>query len=242
MTKQYNIHQLFPLIHWPSFFKDWDFDAHFARIASLQGCDVVRASWLTEFEEGERTQASEAMQLLKEANRMIDLLDRDYKIHIESAEVSIQMKDSILYSGETQMELDFFLKPKAHSTYPPLNIDDITLEMKSRKDLTLFVSTTDAEMDLLFENNAYKRKLVRTLAPRFTEAAATLFHQEKYKDTDSKNLQIALLEYNPSLVEWIERSLSFSRLGVTITQDNRLSPSATRMGLMLPKYLLIQQR
>ena len=51
MIQSFTLYQLYPQIHWPSFFKDWDFDPEFANIASVQGCDVVRASWLTDFEE-----------------------------------------------------------------------------------------------------------------------------------------------------------------------------------------------
>ncbi|MCK9180808.1 MAG: 5-methyltetrahydrofolate--homocysteine methyltransferase, partial [Bacteroides sp.] len=71
MNKEYSIHQLYPFIHWPSFFNDWSYDPQYAKIASLQGCDVVRASSLSDFAEDDRTEASDAMQLLKEANRMI---------------------------------------------------------------------------------------------------------------------------------------------------------------------------
>lgn len=56
------------------------FQPRFAAIANIHGCDACRASWLTTFPEEERNKASEAMQLFKEANRMLDLLDRDYEV------------------------------------------------------------------------------------------------------------------------------------------------------------------
>lgn len=56
------------------------FQPRYAAIANIHGCDACRASWLTTFPEEERGKASEAMQLYKEANRMLDELDRDFEV------------------------------------------------------------------------------------------------------------------------------------------------------------------
>lgn len=76
----YKIHTVTPYINWIYFFHAWGFQPRFAAIANIHGCDVCRASWLTTFPEEERSKASEAMQLFKEANRMLDSLDRDYEV------------------------------------------------------------------------------------------------------------------------------------------------------------------
>ena len=76
----YKIHTVTPYINWIYFFHAWGFQPRFAAIANIHGCDACRASWLTTFPEEERNKASEAMQLFKEANRMLDLLDRDYEV------------------------------------------------------------------------------------------------------------------------------------------------------------------
>ncbi|NMA74195.1 MAG: hypothetical protein GX963_08580 [Bacteroidales bacterium] len=211
-------------------------------MASLQGCDVVRASWLTDFEVSERTKASEAMQLLKEANRMIDLLDRDYAIYIDSAEVAIEIDNATLYSDDTQIELDFLVKSKAFSSDIPLMSKDLIDEMKNNEKITLFVATTDSEMDLLFKNNSYKQKLVRTLTHRFTEATVKLFHQEENKGHHSTKPYLYITENNHSFFEWVKSKTSFSQLGITTTQNNKLIPNATITGFILPNYIIIQQK
>ena len=65
---------------------------------------MCRASWLTTFDEKERGKASEAMQLLKEANRMVDLLDRDYSIYVEETDhgnlVTIDEETSLLFERD----------------------------------------------------------------------------------------------------------------------------------------------
>ena len=58
-----------------------DFSPAFATIADIHGCDACRASWLTTFSEEDRAKAAEAMQLFKEANRMLNQLDETYHVH-----------------------------------------------------------------------------------------------------------------------------------------------------------------
>ena len=76
----YKIHTVTPYINWIYFFHAWGFQPRFAAITNIHGCDACRAVWLTTFPEEERNKASEAMQLFKEANRMLDLLDKDYEV------------------------------------------------------------------------------------------------------------------------------------------------------------------
>ena len=80
MIISYKIHEVSPYINWIYFFHARGFQPRFAAIANIHGCDVCRASWLTTFPEEERPKASEAMQLFKEANRMLDLLDKDFEV------------------------------------------------------------------------------------------------------------------------------------------------------------------
>ena len=74
------IHDLTPYINWIYFFHAWGFQPRYAAIANIHGCDSCRAIWLTTFPEEERSKASEAMQLYKEANRMLNELDRDFEV------------------------------------------------------------------------------------------------------------------------------------------------------------------
>ena len=77
----YAIHDVTPYINWIYFFHAWGFQPRFATIADIHGCDACRASWLTTFSEEDRAKAAEAMQLLKEANRMLNQLDETYHVH-----------------------------------------------------------------------------------------------------------------------------------------------------------------
>ena len=74
----YTIHEVAPYINWIYFFHAWGFQPRYAAIADIHGCDSCRAYWLTTFPEEERAKAAEAMQLFKEANRMLNQLDENY--------------------------------------------------------------------------------------------------------------------------------------------------------------------
>lgn len=51
--------------------------AGYASIADMQGCDHCKAVWLASFPSAERAKAAEAMQLYKEANRLLDILEAE---------------------------------------------------------------------------------------------------------------------------------------------------------------------
>lgn len=93
MIKSYKIIELLNSINWANFYEAFGYDAKFASIAEVQGCDVVRANWLTEFAQEDRSEASKAMQLLKEAYRILPQLDRDYKVFVEIPSKQEPLKD-----------------------------------------------------------------------------------------------------------------------------------------------------
>ena len=78
MIVHYKIHQVSEYINWIYFFHAWGFQPKYAAIADIHGCDSCRAMWLAGFPEKERPKAAEAMQLLKEAHRMLNELDADF--------------------------------------------------------------------------------------------------------------------------------------------------------------------
>lgn len=81
-TLTYRIHEVAPYINWIYFFHAWGFPPRFAAISRIHGCDACRAGWLAEFPEEERARAAEAMQLFKDANRMLAQLDGDFHTHV----------------------------------------------------------------------------------------------------------------------------------------------------------------
>lgn len=237
MIKSFALHQLYPQIHWPSFFKAWGFDPEFANIASVEGCDVVRASWLTDFEEQERSSASEAMQLLKEANRMVDLLDRDYKVQVNSINIGYQLNDNKLIIDGINIPVELTPERLSFETHPSFDFMEFKKELEKRNELTLFASTIDSEVDLLFEKDEYKQKLVQTLAYRFTESATLSLYSSQFKEITSAS-HIAFLKRESLYLDQMKDILDFTELDIQIKPDNSLTPNASALGLMLPHYII----
>jgi len=74
---QIPVKEVLPYIHWKFFFGAWRLGGKYADIVNLHGCDSCRATWLASFPVEERPKASEAMQLYKDAQRMLDKLCAD---------------------------------------------------------------------------------------------------------------------------------------------------------------------
>ncbi len=81
---QIPVKELIPYIHWKFFFGAWRLGGKFAEVADLHGCDSCRANWLVSFPVEDRPKASEAMQLYKDAQRMLDMLCADEYAYVSA--------------------------------------------------------------------------------------------------------------------------------------------------------------
>lgn len=193
-TQTYSIHEIAPYINWSYFFHAWNFPARFAAISHIHGCDVCRAGWLTGFPEKDRLQATEAMQLFKEAQRMLAPWDEDFRGYARFGLYTgnADGDDLVLYEPEhpaTPFRLSFLRQQSnpADENVPCLCLTDFVrpLSQGIPDTVGLFAATVDPEMEHLYEEGAYaddfKHLLAQTLADRLAEAAAEKMHQEVRK-------------------------------------------------------------
>lgn len=174
----YAIHDVTPYINWIYFFHAWGFQPRFATIADIHGCDACRASWLTTFSEEDRAKAAEAMQLLKEANRMLNQLDETYHVHTIFRLCKANADgDNLLLDG-TRFPLLRQQIPHPDGN-PFLCLSDFVRPLASGTPDTvgIFAASCDGEVELLYEEDPYKRMLVQTLADRLAEAATEKMHE-----------------------------------------------------------------
>lgn len=254
MILTYTLHEVASYINWVYFFHAWGFQPRFAAIADIHGCDVCRASWLTTFEEADRLKASEAMQLFKEANRMLNQLDEDFKVKAvfrlckANADGDNLMLDGIrlpLLRQQTQKKpgdpflcLSDFVRPASSG------IPDV---------VGVFASTVDADMERLYEHDPYKRMLVQTLANRLAEAATEKMHRYVRKEAwgyakdESLSMKELLNEKfqgirpavgYPSLPDQsinfvLNDLLDMQQIGIALTENGAMLPHASVSGLML---------
>lgn len=179
----YRIHEVTPYINWIYFFHAWGFQPRFAAIANIHGCDSCRALWLTTFPEEERTKASEAMQLFKEANRMLDRLDETISIHCIFRLCQANADgDNLLIEGTT-FPLLRQQTPQPDGG-PFLCLSDFVRPLSSgTPDIVgLFASTISEEAEETYKSDPYKHLLVQTLNDRLAEAATEKMHEYVRKE------------------------------------------------------------
>lgn len=250
----YAIHDVTPYINWIYFFHAWGFQLRFSAIANIHGCDVCRASWLTTFPEEERSKAAEAMQLFKEANRMLNQLDEDYQVHvIYQLREANSDGDNILMEG-TPFPLLRQQTPHTDNS-PYLCLSDFIRPLSSGKQDTigLFAATCDEEIEALYENDPYKRMLVQTLADRLAEAATEKVHEYVrkmawgYAKDENLTIPDLLVEKyqgirpavgypslpDQSIIFLLNQLLKMERIGITLTESGAMSPHASVSGLMI---------
>lgn len=183
MIVNYKIHEVSEYINWIYFFHAWGFQPKFAAIADIHGCDSCRAMWLTGFAEEDRPKASEAMQLFKEANRMLNELDTAYQTHgvVNIMDANADGDDLLLNSKRFPLLRQQTAKLKEDD--PFLCLSDFVRPLSSgiTDKIGAFATTVDAEMERLYAEDDYKRMLVQTLSDRLAEATAEKLHEDVRK-------------------------------------------------------------
>ena len=252
-VKEYDIHELADYINWIYFFHAWGFQPKYSSIADIHGCDGCRAMWLVSFKEDERPKASEAMQLHKEAQRMLNDLDVRFKVYAMYRLMDANSDgDNLIMEGKTFPLLR--QQSRVKDSDPYLCLSDFVRPAASGVTDTVgcFATTIDPEMEKEFESDDYKLMLCKTLAERLAEAAAEKIHETIRKSVwgyaPDENLSIKeLLDEKycgirpavgyPSLPDisvnfLLDELLEMKRIGITLTENGMMHPHASVSGLM----------
>jgi cobalamin-dependent methionine synthase I len=253
LETSYRLHDVTDYINWIYFFHAWKFEPRFASIAQVHGCDVCKASWLNTFPQEEVNKATEAMQLFKEAGRMLQLLDRDYQTHakVRLCEANGDGDDLLLDGVRLPLLRQQIEKQE---DMPFLCLSDFVRPLSSgiQDTVGVFCATVDTEMESLFEHDDYKRMLVQTLCDRLAEATVEKFHEEVrhsfwgYAPDEHLSVADLLLEKfqgirpavgYPSLPDIsvnfvLDRLLDYHSIGISLTENGMMKPHASVSGLM----------
>lgn len=252
-TITYEIHDLTDYVNWIYFFFAWGFQPRFATIADIHGCDACRAGWLASFPEEERGKAAEAMQLHKEAMRMLNYLDGKYKVYgIYRLMNANSDGDNLILEG-TRFPL-LRQQTRVRPEDPFLCLNDFVRPLSSGITDTVggFATTVDAAMEELFTDDDYKHMLVKILSERLAEAAAEKMHQTLrtkiwgYAPDEKLSMKELLREeYQgirpavgyPSLPDisvshLLNELIEMDRIGIRLTENGMMQPLASVCGLM----------
>ena len=255
MIRHYDINDVSPYINWVYFFHAWGFAPQYASIADIHGCDACKAMWLISFPESERGKAAEAMQLFKEANRMIDTLNQTGKTHALFRLMKANSADNDIWLEETRLPLLRQQTTKENSEEPYLCLSDFVRPKDSgtSDQVGIFATTVDLPTLLVEEDDKYQQLLKQTLADRLAEATAEKAHEEVRKkiwgyapDEDLTIKQLHQEKYQgmrpavgyPSLPDLsinflLDELLDMKQIGITLTENGMMRPHASVSGLML---------
>ena len=254
MLLTYTLAETAPYINWIYFFHAWGFQPRFATIADLHGCDSCRALWLARFPEADRAKAAEAMQLFKEAQRMLAQLEGKLRVQVLFRLCRANAEGDNLLLDDVTFPLLRQQTPHADGS-PYLCLSDFVRPRSSGIEDTVgvFAATVGGEAETLGDDDPYRQLLVQTLADRLAEAATERMHlyvrRTAWGYAPDEDLPIAdLLQEKfqgirpavgyPSLPDQsvnflIDSLLDLSRIGIRLTENGAMHPHASVSGLML---------
>ena len=210
--------------------------------------------WLTGFAEEDRPKASEAIQLFKEANRMLNELDTAYQTHgvVNIMDANADGDDLLLNSKRFPLLRQQTAKLKEDD--PFLCLSDFVRPLSSgiTDKVGAFATTVDAEMERRYAEDDYKRMLVQTLSDRLAEATAEKLHEDVRKKlwgyAPDENLSVKDLHNEkyqgirpavgyPSLPDQsvnflLDELLDMKQIGISLTENGMMKPHASVCGLM----------
>lgn len=177
MLLTYNIADTAPYINWIYFFHAWGFQPRFATIANLHGCDSCRALWLASFPQADCNKAAEAMQLFKEAQRMLARLEGVLQMKCLFRLCRANSDGDNLLLDDVTFPLLRQQTPHADDS-PYLCLSDFVRPRSSGivDTVGVFASTVQGEAEAACGDDPYRQLLVQTLADRLAEAATERMH------------------------------------------------------------------
>ncbi|MEG2163319.1 MAG: methionine synthase [Bacteroidales bacterium] len=259
---EFSISELKDYINWISFFNLWKLGGKYASIAHIKGCDHCKASWLTSFTVEERPKATEAMQLHKDAIRLIDELIKAEDCIINTTvafyPANSSGRDIVITSASENVVIPTLRqqqkKERADEAYYALS-DFIAPQDDYIGTFAVTVGRGITErIDNAVKNgDNYRSLLLQSLSDRLAEAATALLHYQvrselwgyvPNEDADAaKILRDEVIGIRPaigypslpdqSLIFIMEKLLNFKHIGITITGNGAMSPASSITGFII---------
>lgn len=256
---EFTISELRGLLNVRALFAAWGLDASLAAVADIDGCDHCRAQWLAALPQDARKKGSEAMQLWKEANRMLDAMEHEgcrlrYRVALTGARAEA---DDIFYTDPTDHTTEYRLPTVRRQTddgAPCPALADF-IDPEGNDHIGLFAVTPDSHMRSFMESGhetdgMFGSMLAETLSHRLAEAAAEAAHRLVRTtlwgfspDEPELTARVLRADYqgirpaigypsipDQSLVFLADKVLHYADLDITLTENGAMSPSATVTG------------
>ncbi len=253
------VKEVVPYINWTFFFRAWKLAGRFDGISQVCGGSSCREAWLAGFPEKDRAKAAEAARLYVDALHLLSRLAEREDGHCKAVYglfPATRRGDDIWMQGlripalRQQTEHDGCCKSLADYVMPD---HDGRTDYAGAFAVTAGTCCERLREEYGRENDTYRAVLLQTLADRLAEATAEYLHEKVRKEywgyAPEERLEAAGLfkaKYRgirpavgyPSLPDQLlnfelDRLLDFSRIGIRLTENGAMMPSASVSGFYL---------
>ncbi|WP_290078922.1 methionine synthase [uncultured Duncaniella sp.] len=245
--------KVIPYINWRFFFNAWKMPGDFSSVTSLHDCPACRQAWIEKHCPGNTAKGKEILKLYDDATEILRELEKDNtvcKAVVSLTEAHSEGDDIVI--GSTRI-------PTLRSQAPRNNDPTHSLAdyiMPSGDYAGAFAVTVDLSEKISqseAEDDSYRALLLQSIAHRLAEASSEYLHsivrRELWgyaKDEKLSPLQMFQARYAgirpavgyPSLPDQkltfvLSGLLNFDEIGITLTENGAMEPSATVCGLYI---------
>ncbi len=257
ITLDLNIDEIAPFINWKMFFHAWRITGEYLESFPYDGCDACASVWFSGLPETERDKAGEALQLYRDALRLLSAIKNDKEFDGKGMVVfhkAYSVGDDIVVAGE---KLPMLRQQNEDSTF--LSLSDFVAPQEGPEDyIGMFAVTAGNYIARKWEmmkneGDSYGSLLCQSVADRIAEAASEWLHckvrRELWGYASSEDLDVKqMLKGNykgirpavgyPMVPDQLMNHtlsvlLPFGRLGVLLTENGALTPSASVCGMYI---------
>ena len=246
------VEEVIPYINWSYFFTTWGMSARYNTLAQLHDFEGSDDSWIAQWPEEDQAKAKEAVKLFRDSQvLLLELVSNSvnccrvrYGVFEAVSEGDDIMLDEVKIPTLRQQ------LSNEKNVYHSLS-DYIMPSSEGRMDyIGAFVVTAGTGFDSLNETDSYRQMLLQTLADRLAEASSEYLHKlvrnEFWGYAQDESLPVSDLfkgKYqgirpavgypslpDQSIIFILDKLLQFNKIGVHLTENGAMTPSASVAG------------
>lgn len=247
------VKEIIPYINWHFFFNAWKLPGDFASVTALHDCPACRRAWIEKYTPADPSKGEEAIRLYRDASSLLDRWsgeDRGASAIVKLCEAHAE-GDDIVMDG---IRIPTLRSQALGAGEPSRGLSDYLAE--SSDYAGAFAVSIDFADEVRAADEAadsYRSLLVQSLAHRLAEAASEWLHakvrRELWGYAPAENLSLKELSQArytgirpavgyPSLPDQkltfvLDSLLGLGDIGVSLTENGAMEPSATVCGLYI---------
>ncbi|WP_305482640.1 methionine synthase [Duncaniella muris] len=247
------VKEIIPYINWHFFFNAWKLPGDFASVTALHDCPACRRAWIEKYTPADPSKGEEVIRLYRDASSLLDRWsgeDRCASAIVKLCEAHAE-GDDIVMDG---IRIPTLRSQALGAGEPSRGLSDYLAE--SSDYAGAFAVSIDFADEVRAADEAadsYRSLLVQSLAHRLAEAASEWLHakvrRELWGYAPAENLSLKELSQArytgirpavgyPSLPDQkltfvLDSLLGLGDIGVSLTENGAMEPSATVCGLYI---------